>query len=130
MIKTVKKREIPKMTWLGGTCCRERARLIKSRTMEIRRKLVMRMMILGARDKTVTRRRSWSEKATSCPDSGLRMVKSIKGITGSAGGVGIAMVPSVERSGKGRVCEKPGAGVRRRARNTRGRAKGTGVFIT
>ena len=35
--------------------------------MEMRRKLVMRMRMLGARERAVRRRRSWTEKATSCP---------------------------------------------------------------
>jgi hypothetical protein len=110
IIKTVKKSDIPRITWLGGTCCRDRARLIKSNTMDMRRKLVIRMIMLGARDRTVRRRRSWREKATSLPDSGFLTVRSIKGITGSAGGEGMVMVPSVERSGKGRVWAFSGRG--------------------
>jgi hypothetical protein len=60
-------------------------------------------MMLGARERIVIRRRSWREKATSWPDSGFLIVRSIKGITGSAGGAGIAMVPGTDISGKGRV---------------------------
>jgi hypothetical protein len=101
MMKKVKKREIPRITWLGGTCWRDKARLIKSRTMEILRKLVISMMMLGARERMVINRRSWREKATSCPDAGFLMVRSTKGITGSAGGVGIFIVPWVDIPGKG-----------------------------
>jgi hypothetical protein len=93
--------------------------------MEILRKLVMRMIMLGARDRMVTRSRSWREKATSCPDSGFRMVRSIKGITGSAGASGIAMVPGGDISGKGRVwaaAEKGNQG--RRSKNSPARARG------
>jgi hypothetical protein len=68
--------------------------------MEILRKLVIRMMMLGARERTVKRRRSWREKATSCPLWGFLTERSIKGTTGAGGGVGIFMVPSVERLGK------------------------------
>jgi hypothetical protein len=125
MIKRVRNREIPRITWLGGTCCKDKARLIKSRTMEILKKLVMRMIILGARDRTVRRRRSWREKATSCPDSGFLMVKSTKGITGSAGGVGIFIVPWVERSGKGKTWASRG----RRGNNTRRKRRKGRVFL-
>jgi hypothetical protein len=93
IIKIVIKRAMPIKTWLGGTCWRERARLTKSSTMEILRKLVIRMMMLGARERTVRRRRSWREKATSCPPSGFLTVRSIKGTTGAPGGAGIFMVP-------------------------------------
>jgi hypothetical protein len=126
MIKRVKKRDIPIRTWLGGTCCRERARLIKSRTMEILRKLVIRIRMLGARDRMVIRSSNWREKATSRPDSGFRMVRSIKGITGSAGASGMAMVPGVDRSGKGRVWAPAGTMGRSRKISA---IKARGVFI-
>jgi hypothetical protein len=117
-MKKVKKREIPRITWLGGTCWRDKARLIKSRTMEILRKLVIRIIILGARERTVINRRSWREKATSCPDSGFLMVRSTKGITGSAGGEGMFMVPWVDIPGKGggvwAVPERRGTAIRSR----------------
>jgi hypothetical protein len=80
----------------------------------------MRIMILGARERMVIRRRSWREKATSWPDSGFLMLRSIKGITGSAGGAGTAMVPGVDISGKGRVWaprKKPGT-KKRKKKNT------------
>jgi hypothetical protein len=69
--------------------------------METLKKLVMRMMMLGARESTVSSKRSWSEKATSRPVPGFLMVRSMKGITGSSGGSGMVMVPWVERPGKG-----------------------------
>jgi hypothetical protein len=68
MIKRVKKRAIPFKTWVGGTCWSERARFIKSMTMEIRKKLVVRMRILGARESTVKRRSNCTEKETSLLD--------------------------------------------------------------
>jgi hypothetical protein len=70
MMKMVKKKAIPMSTWFGGTCCRDKARLTKSRTIDTRRKLVIRMIMLGARDNTVRMRRSWRLKAISCPVSG------------------------------------------------------------
>jgi hypothetical protein len=126
IINRVRKKDIPRITWFGGTCCRERARLIKSRTMDIRKKLVIRIIILGARERTVMRRRSWREKATSSPESGFRMVRSIKGITGSAGGSGMAMVPWVEKSGKGRVwadTARPGKNNRKKKKTPTGTPK-------
>jgi hypothetical protein len=68
--------------------------------MEILRKLVTRIMMLGARERTVKRSSSWREKATSWPFWGFRTERSIKGITGAGGGVGISMVPWVEKFGK------------------------------
>jgi hypothetical protein len=50
--------------------------------METRRKLVVKMMMLGARDRTVIRRSSCRENATSLPDSGFLTLRSMKGITG------------------------------------------------
>ena len=52
MNKVIKK-AIPFNTAVGGTCCRDKARLIKSSTMENRRKQVTRIKILGARVKIV-----------------------------------------------------------------------------
>jgi len=89
MIKRVKKREIPKTTWLGGEDCKDRARLTKSKTMEMRRKLVIKINKLGARERTVNNSRIWREKATSLPVVGLRTETLTKGTTGFAGGVGI-----------------------------------------
>jgi hypothetical protein len=74
--------------------------LIKSSTIEILKKLVVRITMLGARERTVKSKRSWRENATSCPLWGFRTERSIKGTTGDGGGVGIFMVPWVERLGK------------------------------
>jgi len=79
----VRKREMPMRTWLGGTCWRERALFMKSRTIDIRRKLVTRMRMLGARESAVSRRRSWTEKATSFPVLGLRTRRSTRGTRGT-----------------------------------------------
>jgi hypothetical protein len=82
------------------------------------------MIMLGARDRTVRRRRSWREKATSCPDSGFRIVRSTKGITGSACGVGIFIVPWVDRSGKGKTWASRGS----RGNNTRRKSRKGRIF--
>ena len=68
IIKSVIKKAIPLTTEVGGTCCSESARLIKSRTIEKRRKQVTRMSRLGARVRTVSKSKSLTEKATSLPD--------------------------------------------------------------
>jgi hypothetical protein len=127
MIKIVMNREIPRSTWLGGTCWRERARLIKSSTMEILRKLVMRRMMLGARERTVRRRSNWREKATSRPLSGFLIERSIKGTTGIPGGAGMFMVPWTDISGKG--SDSWAAAPGRAGRASSKRNKGANFFI-
>jgi hypothetical protein len=97
IINSVRNREIPIRTDVGGTCWSESARLMKSSTIEMRKKLVINMMMLGARDRTVSNRRSCIEKATSCPVSGSRTVKSMKGIA-VLSGEGIAVVPDAPMS--------------------------------
>jgi len=94
-------RAIPISTWLGGTCWSESARLIKSSTIAIRRKLVIRIKMLGASARAVKRRSSCMEKATSCPLSGFLMVRSIKGTGVIDGGSGMPIVPSVAIPGNG-----------------------------
>jgi hypothetical protein len=69
--------------------------------MAILRKLVIKIKILGARESSVKRRRSWREKATSLPLSGFLIVRSINGTGVVAGGAGTAMVPSVALPGNG-----------------------------
>jgi len=66
-MKMVINKAIPFKTEVGGTCCRERALLIKSRTIENLKKEVVRIRRLGAKVRTVRRRRSCTEKATCCP---------------------------------------------------------------
>jgi hypothetical protein len=96
--------------------------------MEIRRKLVMRMMMLGARERAVRRRRSWREKATSWPDSGFLMVRSMKGIPGFSGAGGIVTVPSVDIPGKGGTWAAGGGPPRRINRQNRAR-NGAGFLM-
>jgi hypothetical protein len=72
--------------------------------METRRKLVVKMMILGARDRTVMRSSSCRENATSLPDSGFLILRSMKGMTGLCGGAGMAVVAGLDTSGKPASC--------------------------
>jgi hypothetical protein len=60
----------------------------------------MRTMMDGASDSTVRSRRSWTENATSRPDSGFRTERSINGMTGEGSGAGMATVPVVDWDGK------------------------------
>jgi len=64
---SVIKNAIPLSTAVGGTCCRERARLIKSRTIEKRKKHVVKIKMLGASVSTVSKRSTCTENATSLP---------------------------------------------------------------
>ena len=104
MIKIVMNKATRISTWLGGTCWRERALLIKSNTMATLRKLVMRMMMLGARERRVIRSSSCKEKATSWPLWGFLTVRSTKGTPVFVSGAGRAVVPCVDMPGKGGVC--------------------------
>jgi len=63
----------------------------------------MRIIMLGAREMRVSRRRSCREKATSWPLCGFLMVRSMKGTPVFVGGAGIPMVPGVDMPGNGGV---------------------------
>jgi hypothetical protein len=54
--------------------------------MEMRRKLVMRIRMLGARERAVRRRRIWTEKATSLPELGFLTRRSTRGTRGTVVG--------------------------------------------
>jgi tryptophan synthase beta subunit len=56
---------IPFKTAVGGTCCKESALFIKSKTIEKRKKQVTKIKILGAKVKIVNKRSTLIEKATS-----------------------------------------------------------------
>jgi hypothetical protein len=124
MMKSVRKKAMPMSTCPGGTCCRDKARLIKSSTMDMRRKLVSRMTILGARDNIVSSRSNCMLNATSWPVSGERTDRSTNGMAegrlgrevvapaapagklpaeGRALGTGTSRALSAAAEGKGRV---------------------------
>ena len=111
MIKIVRKNAIPISTWFGGTCWSESALLTKSSTMDTRRKLVIKMMMLGASDSTVRSNKSWRLNATSWPFAGLRTLMSNIPIEGIPPGVGISIVPSTDLPGKVSAWEYAGLGI-------------------
>lgn len=65
MIKKVRNRESPMITWLGGICCVLRACRSSERTITIRVKEVRRMRSAGASERRVSRRTIWTVMARS-----------------------------------------------------------------
>ena len=63
-MKKVKNKAIPTNTWFGGICCVAKDVLTKERTMIILVKHVIKIRILGARDKTVSKSSSLTEVET------------------------------------------------------------------
>ncbi len=68
--------------------------------MDIRRKLVTNMRMLGASESAVSSRRSWTEKATSWPEFGFLTLRSTNGTKGTVvGNPDVARTPEPEAPG-------------------------------
>ena len=106
MQKSVIKRAIPLSTAVGGTCCRESALFIKSRTIEKRKKQVVRIKRLGASVKRERRSKSCTLKATSFP---VRGAVALKVTLGKSSPVILSLMlvfPRVEPSGNDDVSDE------------------------
>ncbi len=79
MMNTVRNRARPISTWLGGACCSDSARLMKSKTIAMRRKHVVRIRMDGAMASTVSRSSICTESTTSWLLRAWRTFRSTKG---------------------------------------------------
>ncbi len=124
MINRARNNAMPCKTCVGGTCCSDNARLIKSRTIDKRRKAVIKSKILGAREMSVSNRRSCTEKATSRLVWGSRISKLMKGMREAGRS---ALIPVTPRSTPPRAsCAKSGKknnDTKKSARRTHARAR-------
>ncbi len=122
-MKSVRKRAIPIITWVGGVDCSESARLTKSSTIEIRRKLVRSSNKEGAsemhreqqqelhrkRDFLIRRRvpdRQVDEGNSRCRRAGRAVVRRLFGGDGSRRRAGRSGVTAAVRRG-GRLLRRP-----------------------